>query len=86
MGQLYNDNPRGAPLLRTLGYGSAKKARASVRALRRFPCAYQAQAGTAMYYRAKHHAHQTADMRAAMKVYGKFLRNRTRKCKHGDKS
>lgn len=81
MSQLFNDNPRGKPRLTSLGYGTAKKARASVRALRRFPCAYQHQAATAMYYRAKHHANQTADMRAAMKVYGEFLHRKTRKCK-----
>jgi len=85
MSQLFNDNPRGHPRLRSLGYGTAKKARASVKALRKFPCAYQHQAATAMYYRAKHHAHQTADMREAMKVYGAFLRNKTRRCKR-DKS
>lgn len=72
--QLFNDNPRGKPRLRGLGYGTAAKARASIKALRRMPRAYQHQAATTMYYRAKYHAQQTADMRAAMRVYGAFLK------------
>ena len=72
--QLFNDNPRGRPRLRTLGYGTEAKARASVAALRRMDRAYQRQAATTMYYRAKHHARQTPGMRAAMRIYGRFLK------------
>ena len=72
--QLFNDNPRGHPRLRTLGYGTRKKAMDSVRALRRMPAAYKRQAATTMYYRAKHHARQTPRMREAMRVYGRFLK------------
>lgn len=71
--QLFNDNPRGRPRLATLGYGTRKKAVDSVRRLRGMPRAYQRQAATTMYYRAKHHANQTTGMREAMKVYGRFL-------------
>jgi hypothetical protein len=73
--QLFNDNPRGRPRLRTLGYGTRKKALDSVRALKAMPAAYQRQAATTMYYRAKHHAKQTPGMRAAMRVYGAFLKD-----------
>lgn len=78
-GRLYNDNPRGHPKLRTLGYGTEEKAQASVRALKRMSAAYQRQAATTMYYRAKHHANQTAGMRAAMRVYGRFLKTLKRR-------
>ncbi len=72
--QLFNDNPRGKPRLRTLGYGTRKKAVNSVKQLRRMPRPYQRQAATTMFYRAKYHAKQTPDMRQAMKVYGAFLK------------
>ena len=73
--RLFNDNPRGKPRLATLGYGTRKKALNSVRALRKMPRAYQQQAATTMYYRAKYHKYRTPDMEAAMKVYGKFLKD-----------
>ena len=72
--QLFNDNPRGRPKLRTLGYGTRKKALNSVKALRKMPAAYQHQAATTMFYRAKFHARQTPGMREAMRVYGRFLK------------
>lgn len=72
--RLFNNNPRGAPRLKTLGYGTKEKAKKSIRALRRMPVAYQRQAATTMFYRAKHHARQTPGMRAAMRLYGAFLK------------
>jgi hypothetical protein len=77
--QLFNDNPRGYPRLQGLGYGTATKARTSIRRLRAMPRAYQFQAATTMYYRAKHHAHPTKGMRAARRLYGAFLRTLKRK-------
>lgn len=72
--RLFNDNPRGKPRLKTLGYGTPEKAAASIRQLKKMPFMYQRQAATTMFYRAKYHANQTADMRAAMRLYGAFLR------------
>ncbi len=72
--QLFNDNPRGKPRLRTLGYGTKKKAINSVKKLKKMDKAYQRQAATTMYYRAKYHKYQTKGMKDAMKVYGHFLR------------
>jgi hypothetical protein len=78
--RLFNDNPRGAPRLKTLGYGTAEKARTSIQQLKKMPLAYQRQAATTMFYRAKHHAQQTDGMRAAMRLYGRFLKTlKTRK-------
>ena len=37
------------------------------------PRAYQFQAATTMYYRARYHANQTLEMRQAMRLYGQFL-------------
>ena len=74
MGELFNDNPRGHPRLKTLGYGTEEKARNSIAKLKAYPKAYQHQAASTMYFRAKYHANQTKNMRKAMKVYSKFLK------------
>ena len=74
MSQLFNNNPKKHPKLKTLGYGTEQKAMNSVKKLKTYPMAYQRQAATTMYYRAKYHANQTRNMRKAMKVYGKFLK------------
>jgi len=71
--QLFNDNPRGLRSRVKAGYGSAEKARKTIKALRGKPVAYQRQVATTMYYRAKYHKYRTEGMRNAMKVYGKFL-------------
>lgn len=71
--QLFNDNPRGKPRLRTLGYGTRKKALNSVKQLKKMNKAYQRQAATTMYYRAKYHKYMTKNMEESMKVYKKFL-------------
>ena len=62
-----------------LGYGTGARARASISRLRGKPRAYQFQAATTMYYRAKHHAHQTEGMRAAQRLYGAFLKTLKRR-------
>ena len=56
-----------------LHYGTAKKAKQSLRYLRKRPYAEQIRGAQTMYYRAKHHAQQTKNMREAMKVYSNFL-------------
>lgn len=71
--QLFNDNPRVKPRLRTLGYGTKKKALNSVQQLKKMNKAYQRQAATTMYYRAKYHKYRTKNMEESMKVYKKFL-------------
>ena len=75
--QLYNDNPRGSPLTQGTGFASAKKARKTLKIIKRKPKLYQKQVITTMYYRAKHHPHQTRGMRNAMKVFKKYLPTRS---------
>ena len=58
-----------------LHYGTAAKARQSIRYLKTRSIAEQKRGAQAMYYRAKYHAQQTKNMREAMKVYSKFLNN-----------
>jgi predicted ribonuclease toxin of YeeF-YezG toxin-antitoxin module len=58
-----------------LHYGTAKKAKQSLRYLKKRPLAEQIRGAQTMYYRAKYHAQQTKNMREAMKVYSKFLHN-----------
>lgn len=71
--QLFNDNPRGRSVTTGVGYGSAEKARRSLRKIAKKSPAYQRQVATTMFYRAKYHKYQTEGMRAAMKIYGAFL-------------
>ncbi len=72
--QLFNDNPRGAPRTRGIGYGTAEKARKSIRLLKGKPEAYKRQVAITMYYRAKYHKYQNEGMRQAMKVWGDYIK------------
>jgi hypothetical protein len=72
--QLFNDNPRGAPKTRGIGYGTAKKARESIQRLKGKPAPYKRQVATTMYYRAKYHKYQNEGMRDAMKIWGKYIK------------
>ena len=72
--QLFNDNPRGAPRTRGIGYGTADKARKSIKLLKGKSKAYQRQVATTMYYRAKYHKYQNKGMREAMKVWGEYIK------------
>ena len=56
-----------------LHYGSASKAKQTLKYLKKRPYPEQIRGARTMYYRAKYHAQQTANMRGAMKVYKKFL-------------
>ena len=71
--QLFNNNPRGAPRTRGIGYGTAERARKSIQRLKGKPKAYQLQVSTTMYYRAKYHKYQTQGMREAMKVWKDYI-------------
>lgn len=71
---VFNDNPVGKKPKIRLGYGTANKARASVKKLKKQPRQYQVQATHTLYYRAKYHKHQTKGMKDAQKIYGKFIK------------
>ena len=71
--QLFNDNPRGNPRTRGIGYGTAKKARNSITRLKGKSKTYKRQVATTMYYRAKHHKYQNQGMRNAMKIWKKYI-------------
>ncbi len=72
--QLFNDNPKGKSKVRA-GYGTAERARQTLKRFKGKPKAYQRQVAITMYYRAKHHKYQTEGMKEAMKVYGSFLQD-----------
>jgi len=73
--RLFNDRPDGKPpLVAGIGYGSAEKARASIRRIAGKPLAYRHQVATTMFYRAKHHKYQTKGMREAQAVWGAYRR------------
>ena len=68
-------NGKSRPRTRT-GYGSAKKARETLRNIKKFDKAYQMQVVNTMYNRAKYHSNQTKDMREAMKIFKKWKRSK----------
>jgi hypothetical protein len=70
---VFNDLPAGKRPRVKLGYGTAKRARQSIRRLKKEPLVYQIQAAHTLYARAKYHKHQTDGMRNAMKLYGTFI-------------
>lgn len=72
--RLFNDNPRGSPRVKGIGYGTAKKARNSIKKIRGKPKAYRHQVATTMYFRAKYHKYQTKGMKEAQKVWGEYLK------------
>ena len=57
-----------------LHYGTAAKARQTLKYLRKRPIGEQIRGAQSMYYRAKYHAHQTRNMKEAMNVYFHFLK------------
>lgn len=78
---VFNDNSIDKKPKLRLGYGSANKARESVKKLRKQSRQYQSQAVHTLYYRAKYHKYQTKGMKEAQKIYGKFLKTLKRKRK-----
>lgn len=83
---VFNDPPPGKRPRVKLGYGTAKRARVSIRRLKKQPLQYQVQAAHTLYSRAKYHKHQTEGMREAMKIYGQFLQTLKQKQKSKEKS
>lgn len=75
-GSLYS-NGRSKPRTKT-GYGDIKRAKETLRNIKKFDKTYQMQVVTTMYNRAKYHANQTEGMRDAMKVFKKWLKSRKR--------
>ncbi len=72
MRKLFNNPPRGAHTFKA-GYGTAAKARKTIRRLRSKPCTYRRRVAGTMYARAKYHAHATANMKQSMKIYKAYL-------------
>jgi hypothetical protein len=56
------------------GYGTAKKARNTLRRLKGVKKETARQIARTMYYRAKYHKFQTEGMKEAMKIYRTYLR------------
>ena len=71
---LYDDS-RGSSRKRRVkaGYGTAERARRTIKALRKEPVGIKKRIAQTMYFRAKYHANQTREMREAMKVYKRYL-------------
>ena len=68
------NNPVRATVIKA-GYGTAKKARNTLKRLRLRHISHKKahQIARTMYYRAKFHKYQTKNMKEAMKVYEKYL-------------
>jgi hypothetical protein len=76
---VFDDPPKDKKRRIRLRYGTANRARETIKKLQTQPKQYQVQAAHTMYYRAKYHKHQTKGMRNAMKIYKTFLNTITRK-------
>ena len=68
------DDPKHPPKIKA-GYGTAKKARNTLKRLRHTSHKKAHQVARTMYYRAKYHKYQTSGMKEAMKVYGDYLKS-----------
>ena len=82
--RLFNNNPRGHPRTPGTGYGSAAKARKTLKLLKGKPNAYRHQVLTTLMFRAKFHKYQTDGMRNAYKIFKTELNRskaKTRKLK-----
>jgi hypothetical protein len=82
--RLFNNNPRGHPRTPGTGYGSAKKARKTLKLLKGKPNSYRKQVITTLMYRAKFHKFQTPGMRNAYDIFQDAMKttiNKTRKNK-----
>lgn len=66
------NNPKQKPKIKA-GYGTAKKARNTLRRLRRTTRKKAQQVARTMYYRAKFHKYQTPGMKEAMKIYHNYI-------------
>ena len=70
---VFND-PKHPPKFKA-AYGTAKKARATLKRLRRATRKKARQVARTMYYRAKYHKYHPPGMKNAMKVYGDYLKS-----------
>jgi hypothetical protein len=70
---VFNDLPKGKKGRIRLRYGTANRAKETIKKLKKQPRQYQLQGAHTMYYRAKYHKHQTKGMKNAMKIYKTFL-------------
>ena len=57
------------------GYGDEKRAKETLKNIKKFDKSYQKQVVNTMYNRAKYHANQTSGMRDAMKIFKNWLKN-----------
>lgn len=71
---LYEDKHPESSLKNT-GYKNKQKALDTLNMIKNKNIIYQKQIVNTMYNRAKHHPHQTSDMRAAMKIYKAWLKS-----------
>ncbi len=83
---VFNDNPQDKKPRLRLGYGSANKARRSIKLLKKQPRQYQTQVAHTLYYRAKYHRYQTKGMKNTQKLYGRFLKTLKNTKKHRSKN
>ena len=69
-----NYNPK--TTLKGLGFKDEKTALHTIEAIKEKPIKYQKSVIITMYNRAKYHPNQTEDMRKAMKIFNKWIKNK----------
>jgi hypothetical protein len=70
--RLFN-TPKGKPITSGIKYATASNAYASIKKLAGKDPNYRKRIAMRMYYRAKFHKYQTSGMRAAMKVWKRYI-------------
>ena len=77
-GKSLYSNGKKRPKTKT-GYGDSRRAKETLKNIKKFDNKYQMQVVNTMYNRAKYHANQTDGMRDAMKIFKKWLNNKKSK-------
>jgi hypothetical protein len=74
-GSLFSDTRKSKKSYFT-GYGTEEKAKKTLKSIKKLPHGKQNQIVNTMYNRAKFHANQTKDMRKAIKVFRKWIKEK----------
>tara|TARA_B100000925_G_scaffold193020_1_gene146071 strand:+ start:378 stop:629 length:252 start_codon:yes stop_codon:yes gene_type:complete len=71
--ELYTDkNPK--TTIKGLGFKDEKKAKDTLKKIKKKSLTYQKQVVITMYYRAKYHPHKNSEMKKAMLVFEKWMK------------
>lgn len=76
MSKLYNNAKDLSKKTLGTGYGSAKKAKDTLKIIKSVPEVKQKQIVVTMFNRAKYHKYRTEDMEAAMRIFAEWMKKK----------